>query len=299
MKTTQARTALVSLIGAVLILLLKGAAFLLTGAVSLLSDAAESVVNVLAAGVLLLALRISTQPADYEHPYGHQKAELLSSAFESLLIVAAGAMILLTGVQRLITPQELTNVPVGLTVAAIAGILNLVLALWLRARAAEYDSAALRANSRHLITDVWSSAGVIAAVGLVALTGWLILDGVVALVVALNILREGWQLMARTLSQLLDERLPEAEEALILQELDDTEAILGYHRLRSRLSGNARFLEVDVFLHPDTTVERAHQIVRALEDRLAARLSNLISTIHVEPHAPGVREGSTQPRDEF
>lgn len=299
MNARQARTVLVSLIGALLVLTLKGAAFLLTGSVSLLSDAAESVVNVLAAAVLLLAVKVASQPADYEHPYGHQKAELLSSAFESLLIVAAGAMILLTGIQRFIAPQELSNVPAGLAVAGIAGVINLGLSVWVARRAEEADSAALRANARHLLTDVWSSVGVLVAVALTQLTGWLLLDGVVAVLVAVNILREGWLLMARTLSQLLDERLPEAEEELILLELDSSPDILGYHRLRSRRSGSARFLEVDVFLDPHTTVERAHQVVRELEDRLAARLPNLLSTVHVEPHAPGLREGATQPRDEF
>src|SRR5690625_629029 len=125
MTNRQGRAAWVSLSGATLVLALKGAAFLLTGSVSLLSDAAESIVNVLAALVLLLAVRVASQPADYEHPYGHQKAELLSSAFESLLIVAAGAMILLTGLQRLVAPQELDNVPAGLAVAGVAGLINL------------------------------------------------------------------------------------------------------------------------------------------------------------------------------
>lgn len=299
MTNRQGRAAWVSLSGATLVLALKGAAFLLTGSVSLLSDAAESIVNVLAALVLLLAVRVASQPADYEHPYGHQKAELLSSAFESLLIVAAGAMILLTGLQRLVSPQELDNVPAGLAVAGVAGLINLGLALWLRREADSLESAALRANSRHLLTDVWSSVGVLAAVALVVATGWLIIDPLVAIIVAINIVREGWQLMSGTLSQLLDERLPDSEEQLILRELDATSEIRGYHRLRSRRSGSARFLEVDVFLDPETSVERAHNIVRELEDRLARQLPQLISTIHVEPHQPGYREGATPPRDEF
>lgn len=299
MNRPQARAALVSLAGALLVLGLKAAAFFLTGSVSLLSDAAESIVNVLAALVLVLATRVASQPADYEHPYGHQKAELLSSAFEALLIVAAGAMILLSGVQRLLSPQELQNVPVGLATALLAGAVNLGLALWLRARARTLESAGLAANARHLLTDVWSSLGVVLAVVLVWWSGWLFLDPLVALLVALNIVREGWLLMGRTLSQLLDERLPEEEEELVMQELNATREVLGYHRLRSRMSGNARFVEVDVFLAPQTTVEHAHALVRELEDRLSRRLPNLVSTIHVEPHAAGVREGATAPRDEF
>lgn len=299
MTRPQARAATVSLAGAVLVLALKFGAFVLTGSVSLLSDAAESVVNVLAAIVLLLALRLAGQPADYEHPYGHQKAELFSAAFEALLIFGAGAMIILTGIQRLISPRELDNLPLGLAVATVGALVNLSLGLWLKRQASGLESEALAANARHLIVDVWSTGGVLAAVMLVGVTGWLVVDPLVALLVGLNILREGWLILARTLSQLLDERLPEEEEALVLQELDATRAILGYHRLRSRRGGSARFIEVDVFLAPDMTVERAHAVVRELEDRLSRLLPNLISTVHVEPHAPGVREGRAQPRDEF
>lgn len=299
MSRPQASAAAVSLAGAVLVLGLKTAASVATGSVSLLSDAAESVVNVLVAVVLLLAVRLASRPADYEHPYGHQKAELLSAAFEALLIFAAGAIIIVAAVQRLLSPRELDNVQVGLTVAVVAGLINLGLALWLRSRARKLQSAALDANARHLFTDVWSSGGVIAAVLLTALLGWLWLDAAVAIVVGLNILREGWLIMAQAVSQLLDERLPDDEEALILQELDATNDIVGYHRLRSRRSGNARFVEVDVFMQPATTVEHAHVVVRDLEDRLAARLPNLVSTVHVEPHAPGIREGSTSPREEY
>lgn len=299
MSSGQGRAALVSLGVSVLVLGLKTGAFLLTDSVSLLSDAAESVVNVLAAIVLLIAVRLAAQPPDYEHPYGHEKAELLSGAFEALLIFAAGAMIMLTAVQRFFDPHELDNLPAGLITAGLAGAVNLALALWLRRRAKRLESAALDANARHIMTDVWSSVGVLIAVLLVGLTGWLVLDPLVAILVSLNILREGWQLLGKTLSHLLDERLPETEEAEILALLDATEDILGYHRLRSRMSGSARFLEVDVFLDPQMNVEEAHGIVKRLEDRLAQALPNMVSTIHIEPHAPGVREGFTPPREEY
>src|SRR5690625_977927 len=245
MSTGQGRAALVSLAVSLLVLALKTGAFLLTGSVSLLSDAAESIVNVLAAVVLLIAVRLAAQPPDYEHPYGHEKAELLSGAFEALLIFAAGAVIMLTGVQRFLNPQELANLPAGLITATVACGVNLGLALWLRRRARALESPGLDANARHIMTDFWSTAGVLLAVVLVGLTGWLIIDPIVAVIVAANILREGWQLLATTLSQLLDERLPEEEEDLILNLLDGTDDILGYHRLRSRMSGSARFFEVD------------------------------------------------------
>lgn len=299
MTLPQARAAGISLAFATLVLALKFTAFLLTGSVSLLSDAAESVVNVLAALVLLLALRLASRPADYEHPYGHKKAELFSATFEALLIFAAGAVIVFAGIQRLYSPRELDNLPLGLGVAALAALINLTVALWLRKQALKLESEGLAANARHLLIDVWSTGGVLLAVLLVNLTDWLVLDPLVAILVGVNILREGWLIMARSLSQLLDERLPEEEEAVILRQLDATGEILGYHRLRSRRSGSDRFVEVDVFVEPDMTVAQAHSVVRELELRLGRLLPNLTATIHVEPHAPGVREGRARPRDEF
>ncbi len=299
MTSRQGATALVSLAGALVVLAGKSGAYFLTGSVSLLSDAAESIVNVVAAVAVILAVRLALRPPDYEHPYGHEKAEILSSAFEALLIIAAAAMLLLTGVQRLLDPVPLRNIALGLGVAAGAGALNLGLALWLGRRARLLGSAALQANSRHLLTDVWSSVGVIIGVALVAATGWLVLDAVIALVVAANIFREGYVIMTRSISQLLDERLPDAEEALIMRLLDGHSGIMGYHRLRSRRSGSARFLEVDVFVEPGMRVDEAHAMIMRLEAELSSELPNLISTIHIEPHAPGVRDGSTHPREEF
>jgi cation diffusion facilitator family transporter len=289
----------ISLVGAVLVLAGKSAAFAVTGSVSLLSDAAESVVNVLAAGALLFAVQLAQRPADYEHPYGHQKAELLSSAFEAALILLAGGMILLAALQRLFNPVELQNIGPGLLIAAAAAVANLLLALWLRRRGRKLDSTALLTNSRHLLTDVWSTVGVVAAVLLVAVTGWKVLDPLIAIAVAVNIAREGFQVMTSTLSQLMDERLPEAEEAAILRELDNTAGVLGYHRLKSRRSGSDRFAEVDIFVDPGMNVEHAHALVGRLEENLRSSLPGLVTTIHVEPYAPGVREGATSPRDEF
>lgn len=299
MKASHRSAALVSLAGAVLVLLAKAAAFALTGSVSLLSDAAESIVNVLAAGAVLFAVQLARRPADYGHPYGHQKAELLSSAFEAALILLASGMILYAAVQRLGSLQPLENLGAGLQIAAAAALLNLLLGLWLRSQARQLDSAALLTNAKHVFIDVWSTAGVLAGVLLVQVTGWLILDPLVAIIVAANIAREGFNVMTATLSQLLDERLPDEEEAAILEELDATSGILGYHRLKSRRSGSARFMEVDVFVDPGMNVEHAHALVGRLEERLRARLPGLVTTVHVEPYAPGVREGTVSPREEF
>ena len=297
--TPRRRAARVSLIGAFVVLGLKVAAWWTTDSVGLLSDAAESSVNVVAALTLLLALRVSRAPPDYEHPYGHEKVEDLSSAFESGLIMVAAIVIAVAAGQRLLAPEPLGRAGVGLTLAGASALLNGGLSWWVGREGRRLESAALRANARHLLTDVWTSVGVIIGVALVGATGVLWLDPLVALLVATHIGYEGTRVFARSVSQLLDERLPEHEEAVVIEALEDHPDVLGYHRLRSRRAGRARFVEVDVFVPGDLRVREAHDLVGVLEDEIHAVLPNLVTTIHVEPFEEGRREGATDPRDEF
>lgn len=284
---------------ALVVLLLKAGAYLFSGSVALLSDAAESLVNVAAALAVMISLRIAQLPPDYEHPYGHRKAEYLSSAFEgSLILVAAGAIIVSAGT-RLANPQGLEAPLIGVGVALLATLCNGFGAWWLGRLAQRTGSVALASNSRHIWTDVWTSVGVVVAVLLVSVTGWLRLDPIIALLVGLNIVREGWRVMSNAFSDLLDARLPEAEETLILDVLNATPQVEGYHRLRSRRSGTARFAEVDVFVDPAMTVGEAHDLISSLETQLQGPLPGLITTIHVEPLEAGVREGYRAPREEF
>lgn len=291
--------ALLSLTGAIVILALKFGAYALTGSIGLLSDAAESLVNLVAAVVLIWALNVSAAPPDYRHPYGHTKAEYLSSVLEAALILLAAVGIGWLAVRRLMVPEALENVGIGLAVAAVATVVNGALALVLGRVAREQDSDALRANARHLLTDVLTSVGVIVGVILVGATGWQFLDPLVALVVAVNIVAVGVSVMRRSLSRLLDERLPESEEAEILSVLDSRPAILGYHRLRTRRSGRARFAEVDVFVAPGTTVAAAHELMVELEQAVKARLGDIDMTVHAEPFVEGVRDVTLRPKDEF
>lgn len=288
-----------SLYGAIAILALKFGAYLLTGSIGFLSDAAESLVNLVSAVVLLLALGISATPPDYRHPYGHTKAEYLSSVLEAALIMLAALGIGVTAVQRLLDPQPLTNVAAGVTVSAAAALVNGALAAHLFRVGKRQRSMALEANARHILTDVWTSIGVIVGVVLVSLTGWTQMDPIIALLVAANIVVTGVNVMRRSLSNLLDERLPEAEEALILEVLERTPELRGFHRLRTRRSGRARFAEVDVFVDPAMSVAEAHALVARVEDRIHDRLDDLITTVHVEPFVEGVRDVSRTPRDEF
>jgi len=293
------RGALLSLGVAVAVLALKLGAYALTGSVALLSDAAESLVNVVAAFAVILSVRVSSLPPDYRHPYGHHKAEYLSSAFEGGLILLAAAGILVTAGGRLLDPQPLVRPSEGVAVAVLATLLNGLGALRLGRIAARTGSAALFANARHLWTDVWTSLGVILSVLLVTLSGWLLLDPLIAVLVGLNIVREGWGVLRGSFSDLLDARLPDDEERLILEVLDAHPRVLGYHRLRSRRSGTGRFAEVDVFVDPDMTVMEAHDLISELEADLRLLLPRLVTTIHVEPFVEGVREGSRSPREEF
>jgi cation diffusion facilitator family transporter len=293
------RASYVTLGVSLLVLGLKFLAYLLTGSVAFLSDAAESLVNVAGAVAVIVAVRLALQPPDYEHPYGHHKAEYLSSAFEGSLILLAAGMILVTAGQRLFHPEPLTNVSVGVGLALAATVLNGGVGLYLRREARTLHSAALEANMRHLFTDVWTSLGVVGTVGVVFLTGLYVLDPLIAMLVALNITREGWQVLTSSFSQLMDERLPDDEERVILDVLDAHPEVRGYHRLRSRRAGSGRFAEVDIFVEPSLTVADAHDLVVALEDELCRTLPELTTTIHVEPYVVGRRDGSRVPNQEY
>lgn len=298
-SSVRRRAARISLVGAVLILVLKFGAYAVTGSVGLLSDAAESLVNLVAAGALILALWVAGTPPDYRHPYGHAKAEYLSSVLEGTLILLAALAIVAAAVPRLLHPQPLEHVVFGSVVAAVAAGVNGTLAAFLSRTGRRERSAALEANARHLLTDVWTSVGVLVAVVLVALTGFELLDPIIAIVVAMNIVRAGVAVIRRSVSGLLDERLPENEERVILRVLDEAPEVLGYHRLRTRRAGRARFAEVDVFVNPELSVREAHALVARLEDRMHGELSELVTTVHVEPFEEGVRDASRTPREEF
>jgi cation diffusion facilitator family transporter len=293
------RIAYFSLAGSVFVLLLKFVAYVMTGSAALLSDAAESIVNVVAAVIVLIAMRIALRPADYQHPYGHGKAEVVSSALEGGMILVASGMILLSSVPRLFNPAEPSQPLLGLIVAVVALLVNGALGFVLQREAKRVSSQALATNAKHVFTDVWTSLGVIVGFGAVIMTGWNVLDPIVALIVALNIVRTGLSVVNHSVSQLIDERLPEAEEKKMLDVLDSYPEVLGYHRLRSRRAGYGRFAEVDIFVEPTLSVYEAHELVKRLEEAIRVSLPNLVTTIHVEPFERGRREGTRHPRDEY
>lgn len=293
------RATVIALVASLFVLSAKFAAFLLTDSVALLSDAAESLVNVAAAATLIYVVRLARRPADYEHPYGHAKAEYLSGALEGSLILVAAGVILATAAPRLFAPAPLQSVSTGLLVVGMATAVNGVTAWYLRGVAGGKNSPALAAASRHLLTDVWTSAGILAAIVVVQTTGLTILDPVIAMLVGLHIMREGWSVTTGAVSSLLDVRLPESEEDALMQVLQDDAYVLGFHRLRSRRSGFDRFVEVDIFVNPELDVLEAHEIASQLELRISRVLPNLTATLHIEPFLEGERDTTQTPRDEF
>lgn len=272
-------------IGAALVTLgLKLVAWLLTGSVGLLSDALESTVNLAAAVLMLVALRVSALPPDDNHHYGHEKAELFSAAAEGLMIVAAASLIIWRALDRLLHPQELSRVGLGLAVSVVAGVINLAVGLVLVRGGRRHDSGALLADGRHLLTDVWTTAGVIVGVVLVQATGMWRLDPILAIAVALHILWTGSKLVSRSFHGLMDVAVPASDLAVIVEVLEKVKAHGGdYHALRSRESGARSFVDVHILVPGRLSVQAGHDLCESLEREIQSRLPHVEVLTHLEP----------------
>ncbi len=279
------RYAALSIVAAVLTIGLKLGAYLLTGSVGLFSDAAESVVNLVAAVAALLALTVALRPPDEDHAFGHNKAEYFSSGLESALIIIAAVWIGATAWDRLMDPQPLENVGLGLSVTLVATALNGGVALVLLRAGRRLRSITLRADAQHLLTDVWTSVGVVAGIVLVQLTGWLVLDPLIALAVAANIVWTGVRLFRDTAQGLLDRALPPEELKEISRVLSRYEARdIRFHALRTRAAGQRRFVSMHILVPGKWTVQRGHDLSEKLEADLAEALQgNTTFFIHIEP----------------
>jgi cation diffusion facilitator family transporter len=264
---------------------LKFGAWFLTGSVSLWSDALEALVNLAAGLVALGAITLAHQPADDKHHYGHDKAEYFSSGVEGALILVAAVAIVWSASQRLLSPQPLENLGVGLFVAFLAGAMNFVTARTMLKVAQQHDSITLEADARHLLTDVWTSVGVVGGLLVVmAMPQWAILDPLMAVAVAIHILFTGFNLLRRSADGLMDTALPPEEvaraEALIAAELP---AGASFHALRTRKAGSRRFLEFHLTVPGALTVAESHLLCDRIEAALEAALPRANVTIHVEP----------------
>ncbi len=278
------RYAWLSIAAAIATILLKGVAWQMTGSVGLLSDAIESFVNLAGALMALWMLTLAALPADDDHAYGHGKAEYFSSAFEGFLILLAAFSIGYTAIGRFMNPQPLEAVGVGLLVSIVASVINFATARTLMKVGRQHNSITLEADAHHLMTDVWTSAGVISGVGLVVLTGWLWLDPVIALLVAANIIRTGWQLMRRSADGLMDVSLPEETLAQIETVLTAYRAKgLDFHALRTRQAGSREFVTLHVLVPGQWTVQQGHDWAERIEADIRRALPHAHVTTHLEP----------------
>lgn len=292
------RFMLLSVAAALVTIAMKVIAAWLTGSVGLLSDALESGVNFVAAVVGLIALRVAAKPADYNHQFGHGKAEYLSAAVEGTMIFVAATAILWSSVDRLVHPQPVEQPGIGLALSTAASVVNLAVGLALIRAGRRHRSITLVADGNHLLTDVWTSVGVLAGVGLVVLTGWDVLDPVVAILVALNILRIGYGLVKQSVISMLDVVLPQEDVAAV-------DAVLERYRQggsvvilppRTRQAGRQRFVYLTVRVPGDWTVRAGHDLLDRLEADLRDALPGTTVFTHLEPIRPGVVVSADEPR---
>jgi cation diffusion facilitator family transporter len=274
-----------SIAAAVATIALKTAAYAVTGSVGLLSDALESGVNLVAAVGALIALAVAARPADDHHHYGHSKAEYFSVGIEGAMVLVAAAGILVYATDRFLHPRPLQSVGPGLAVAVAAAALNGAVAVILVRAGSRHRSIALTGDGRHLLTDVWTTAGVVVGVAAVGLTGWERLDPVVAMAVGVNIVVTGWRLLRRSVGGLMDTALPEAERRAIEAVLNRYRAGEGvdFHALRTRDAGARRFVSVHVLVPGGWTVKAGHDLAGRLEADLDEALGGAAVCTHLEP----------------
>jgi cation diffusion facilitator family transporter len=275
---------LLSILAALGTMALKGVAWWLTGSVGLLSDAAESVVNLVAAFAAYLALLYAARPVDREHTYGHEKIEFFSSGLEGGLIFVAAVFIAWTAIDRLLRGAQIQSLDLGLALSSLAALINLGVARLLLREGRRHGSIVLEADGQHLMTDVWTSGGVLIGLGLVWLTGYVWIDPVLGLLVAANILWTGFSLVRRSFNGLMDRALPDDEMARIREVIAvHLEAGMTFHALRTRQAGSRRFADFHLLVPGEMTVRHAHELADQIEDGLRKALPTLEVTIHLEP----------------
>jgi cation diffusion facilitator family transporter len=278
------RFAWLSIAAAVATIALKGFAYWFTGSVGLLSDAVESLVNLVGAVIALAMLTIAARPPDEDHPHGYSKAEYFSSGIEGTLIFIAAISIAIAAIERFIHPKPIEQTGIGILISFIASLINLIVARILLRVGKEANSITLEADGHHLMTDVWTSAGVIAGIGIVVFTGWQPLDPLLALAVAINILWTGFQLMRRSILGLLDSALPIQEREVVVKIFERyKQRGVEYHALRTRQAGMRRFVTAHVLVPGQWSVQRGHQLLEEIEEEIRNALTDVTILIHLEP----------------
>ncbi len=281
LHSPKTRVILLSVAAALVTMAMKFAAYWITNSVGLLSDAAESIINLMASVVAFAALLIAALPPDETHTYGHEKIEYFSAGVEGTLIIFAAAGIVYAAVLRLLSPQPLHELNIGLMIGLGASLINFVVARVLFRAGKKHDSITLEADARHLLTDVWTSVAVIAGLLIVRLSGITILDPFIALAVAANIIFSGVNLLKRSFRGLMDFRLPAKEMTVVDEILQKHHR--SFHNLRARKSGSVRFIEFHLLVPGGMLVNAAHDLSEQIEKEIHQKLSNTIVTVHIEP----------------
>lgn len=281
---TLTRLLWLSVAAAVLTIALKVSAWHLTGSVGLLSDAAESLINLVAALIALMAFRWAAQPPDEEHAYGHAKAEYVSAGIEGALICAAAVTIAILGARRVLDPEPITDVGIGLALTGVAALINLAVGVKLVRAGRAHRALAVEADGRHLLSDVWTSAAVIAGVAVVWATGWARLDGLIAIAVAAHIVVMGIRLVRRSAGGLMDRAIDSAGQEAIAGVLDEFRTTgVAFHALRTRQAGRRSFVSMHILVPGDWTVARGHDLSEEVEARVRSVLPGAVVFTHIEP----------------
>lgn len=279
------RFAWLSIATAIATISLKSLAYYLTGSVSLLSDALESVINLVAAAFALWMLKIAARPADDDHPFGHYKAEYFAGALEGTLIGMAALSIFWVAFQRLLAPQPIEQISVGLLISGMASVLNLIVGQLLIRTGRKHRSVALEADGHHLMTDVWTSVGVIVALIVVNFTGWYILDPIIAMLVAVNIVKTGYEVIKRSTLGLMDTVINDEDMEAVTKVLDGyvEQDRIDYHALRTRQSGSRIFISVHILMPDDWSIKRGHELIDKIEEDMRTAVAGSIVFTHMEP----------------
>jgi cation diffusion facilitator family transporter len=290
-----------SIFAALSTIALKSYAYFLTDSVGLLSDALESIINLVAAVIMLVVLYIAAKPPDDKHPYGHEKIEYFSSGAEGVMILLAAVSIMITAQERLFHPQPLQQLDIGIAISIFASVINLIVAVILIRVGKKNNSITLESDGKHLMTDVWTTVGILIGIGVIliansfeeslvvakqlGLNDWGILDPIIAIFVALNIVWTGFQLLHRTFAGLMDAALIPSEQAEIIEILEQFVSLEGiaYHAFRTRYSGARRFMSVHILVPGSWTVQQGHDLAELIEQRIADIFDNIDIDTHLEP----------------
>jgi cation diffusion facilitator family transporter len=281
----KTRAAALSIVSNTVLIALKLVAGLITGSVAIITEAAHSAIDLLASVIAFVSVRKAEQPADASHPYGHAKLENLAAAIEGMLILVGAGVIIYESVHRLAAGAHIDSLGFGIAVVAFSALVNFGVSSYLYRQAHETDSPALEGDAAHLRTDAYTSVGVVAGLTLVQVTGVVELDSITALVVAVAILAAGFRLVVGSSRVLVDEALPQDELDLVRDAIADSGApeFLGYHKLRARRAGSARYIDLHVQFRSGTTLERAHELAHQLQRAIRGRLRGADVLIHLEP----------------